>query len=187
MMTSSAGVEFELCPTATGNITTSNGILSIGGNAIFGEWFIGKIDEVRIYNRALTASEIQTDMTVPVGNDVTPPTVTAFTPASGSTDLSVGTQPTAKFSEPINQASLASAWEIRDSSGALVPSTVNYDELTASATLVPSVALTYGSAYTVTIKGGIGGLKDGAGNPLAADKVWTFTAEAVPPPILVIS
>ena len=31
-----------------------------------GEWFAGLIDEVRLYNSALTAAEIQTDMTRPV-------------------------------------------------------------------------------------------------------------------------
>ena len=36
--------------------------LKIGGNAIWGEWFQGEIDEVRIYNRALTATEITGDM-----------------------------------------------------------------------------------------------------------------------------
>ena len=37
-----------------------NGVLKIGGNAIWGEWFNGLIDEVRIYNRALTAAQIGT-------------------------------------------------------------------------------------------------------------------------------
>ena len=36
--------------------------LRIGGNTIWGEWFTGLIDEVRVYNRALTAAEIQADM-----------------------------------------------------------------------------------------------------------------------------
>ena len=34
----------------------------IGGNTVWGEYFAGLIDEVRIYNRALSAAEIQTDM-----------------------------------------------------------------------------------------------------------------------------
>ena len=46
----------------SGAITTSTGALKIGGNAIWGEWFKGDIDEIRIYNRALTATEIQADM-----------------------------------------------------------------------------------------------------------------------------
>jgi hypothetical protein len=51
----------------TGAIETSTEPLRIGGNSIWGEYFSGAIDEVRIYNRALTAAEIQTDMVTPVG------------------------------------------------------------------------------------------------------------------------
>jgi hypothetical protein len=40
--------------------------LRIGGNAVWPEWFAGLIDELRVYNRALTQPEIQTDMTTPV-------------------------------------------------------------------------------------------------------------------------
>jgi hypothetical protein len=50
-----------------GAILTSTGALSIGGNNVWGEWFSGLIDEVRVYNRALSVSEIQTDMNTPVG------------------------------------------------------------------------------------------------------------------------
>ena len=46
----------------TGSITTSISPLYIGGNSVWGEYFKGYIDEVRIYNRALTTGEIQTDM-----------------------------------------------------------------------------------------------------------------------------
>jgi len=51
----------------TGNIVTSTGSLRIGGNTIWTEYFSGLIDEVRIYNRALSAGEIQTDMNTAVG------------------------------------------------------------------------------------------------------------------------
>ena len=48
-------------------IVQSNGALRIGGNASStGEFFQGLIDEVRVYNRALTAAEITTDMTRPI-------------------------------------------------------------------------------------------------------------------------
>ncbi len=36
--------------------------LRIGGDSAQGEYFAGKIDEVRVYNRALSPPEIQTDM-----------------------------------------------------------------------------------------------------------------------------
>jgi hypothetical protein len=46
----------------SGSVVTSSSALRIGGNAVWGEYFGGLIDEVRIYNRALSPQEIQTDM-----------------------------------------------------------------------------------------------------------------------------
>jgi hypothetical protein len=51
----------------SGAIATSSGALRIGGNNVWGEWFHGLIDEIRIYDHALTAGEIQTDMALPIG------------------------------------------------------------------------------------------------------------------------
>ena len=51
----------------TGSIQTNDKPLWIGGSEPFGEFFQGRIDEVRVYNRALSQSEIQTDMETPVG------------------------------------------------------------------------------------------------------------------------
>jgi hypothetical protein len=64
-----------------GSLDTGAGALRIGNNTVFGnEGFVGRIDEVRVYSRALAASEIQADMEVPVGGappaDTTPPTGT---------------------------------------------------------------------------------------------------------------
>ena len=52
--------------TAGGSIQVSTGRLRIGGNAVWGEWFAGRIDGVRVYNRALSSDEIQIDMATPV-------------------------------------------------------------------------------------------------------------------------
>jgi hypothetical protein len=48
--------------TITGAVGMTSGALRIGGNSVWGEYFKGLIDEVRIYNRPLTAAEIQADM-----------------------------------------------------------------------------------------------------------------------------
>src|SRR6185436_11791270 len=75
----------------TGAMKISTGALRIGGNSVWGEYFSGLIDEVRIYNRALSLAEVQTDMNTPVGTagppppDSTPPTVSLTQPANGST------------------------------------------------------------------------------------------------------
>ncbi|HEY3000540.1 MAG TPA: LamG-like jellyroll fold domain-containing protein, partial [Acidimicrobiales bacterium] len=49
----------------TGPIATSANALRIGGNNVWGEWFAGTIDEVNVYNRALTAAEVAQDMGPP--------------------------------------------------------------------------------------------------------------------------
>jgi hypothetical protein len=39
---------------AAGPIATSASALRLGGNSVWGEYFQGRIDEVRVYNRALS-------------------------------------------------------------------------------------------------------------------------------------
>jgi glucose/arabinose dehydrogenase/PKD repeat protein len=48
--------------------------LRIGGNAVWGEYFAGLIDEVRVYNRALSATELKADMNIGIGSGGPPPT-----------------------------------------------------------------------------------------------------------------
>jgi hypothetical protein len=51
----------------SGIINSSAAPLRFGGDSVWGEYFNGLIDEVRVYNRALAATEVQTDMNTPVG------------------------------------------------------------------------------------------------------------------------
>jgi subtilisin-like proprotein convertase family protein len=64
----------------TGAMATSTNSLQIGGDDIYGQHFSGTIDEVRIYNRALTATEIQGDMNTPIVTAATntAPTITSI-------------------------------------------------------------------------------------------------------------
>ena len=59
--------------TASGSIATTSLPLHIGGNSGLGEWFQGRLDDIRVYNRALTVAEIQTDMNTAVGPGAPPP------------------------------------------------------------------------------------------------------------------
>ena len=45
----------------------STGPFRIGGNGIWDEFFSGQLDDLRLYNRALSATEVQADMATPVG------------------------------------------------------------------------------------------------------------------------
>ncbi len=171
-----------------GSIVNSNSPLRIGGNSVWGEYFNGLIDEVRVYNRALSQVEIQSDMGRSVTPDNTPPTITATTPANGAAGVNAGTSPTATFSELMNSGSItSSSFVLKDSLNAPVPASVSYDSATNVATLTPQSALQYGMTYTATVKGGASGAADAAGNALASDFSWTFTTEASPPPMLVVT
>jgi glucose/arabinose dehydrogenase len=48
--------------TQSGGITATSNQVTIGGNVPYGEYFKGRIDDVRLYSRVLAASEIQADM-----------------------------------------------------------------------------------------------------------------------------
>src|SRR5262245_66320194 len=73
----------------SGAIQTTSNPLSIGGNATYGENFQGRIDDVRVYSRALSSGEILTDMSTAVGGapagDTVPPTVSITGPTSADT------------------------------------------------------------------------------------------------------
>ena len=51
---------------ASGAFPVNTGFLWIGGNAVYGEHFKGKLDELRVYDKALTLAEIQADMVTPL-------------------------------------------------------------------------------------------------------------------------
>jgi hypothetical protein len=69
-----------------GTYTTSDNPLQVGGNTFYNQFFRGKIDEVRVYNRALGAAEIQGDMNTAIGDgapaDTAAPVVTIAAPTT---------------------------------------------------------------------------------------------------------
>src|SRR5205823_1351342 len=79
-------------------LTATAGTLQIGADSYTGENFAGRIDEVRIYNRALTAAEIQNDMNTAVGGTPPPPDTTA------------PTVPTALTATPVSSTQINLGW-----------------------------------------------------------------------------
>jgi hypothetical protein len=107
--------------------------------------------------------------------DTTAPTVTGTSPAAGETGVAVTGNVTGTFSEAMDAATVTSSTFTLTTATTTVPATVTYDTTNRVATLDPTGDLPAGAPYTATIKGGDGGVKDAAGNALAADKTWTFT------------
>ncbi|MCP4693427.1 MAG: hypothetical protein GY859_35640 [Desulfobacterales bacterium] len=118
--------------------------------------------------------------------DLTPPLVSATTPANGAADVTVNSSISATFSEPMNPGSIhGGVFHIHDGptqiGGFLVCSG-------ATATFTPSSDLDHGTTYTAAITTGA---MDLAGNALTSDYIWTFTTGAyvdiTPPTVLATS
>jgi Concanavalin A-like lectin/glucanases superfamily/Bacterial Ig-like domain/Bacterial Ig domain len=153
-------------------------------------FFDGAIDEVRIYRRALSQTEIEGDMSSPVPRDSTPPTIATPQPAQGATNVSVGAAVSATFSESMDPATISTAtFKLADGAGNAVPASVSYNAATRTASLVPASALSFGTLYRATVEGGTADprAKDVAGNALAADTTWSFTTQASAAPVLLLT
>ena len=112
--------------------------------------------------------------------DTTAPTISSVAPANGATEVAPQVNAQATFSEAMNEASVTDPtnFTLTKPDGTSVPATVSYDPTTKKATLDPDADLESGLTYTATIKGEPDGVKDVAGNPLAADEAWSFTTTA---------
>jgi methionine-rich copper-binding protein CopC len=114
--------------------------------------------------------------------DDQPPTVTAVSPPNGAVVVAANTAVNITFSEPMDQATITGAnITLRVTGGAAVAGVVTYNGTTRVATFTPSAALSVPVNYTVTVSTGV---KDVAGNPLAATFTSTFTTADLTPPTL---
>jgi methionine-rich copper-binding protein CopC len=174
----------------TGNIATSTNPLQIGGDSIYGQYFQGLIDDVRVYNQALSQSQIQSDMNTPVAevaptvtsetsasaatNVAAAPTVTSETPASGATNVAVSTALTATFNEAVQSSTIS--FTLQNSSGSSVAGSVSYNSTTNVATFTPTSALASNTTYTATISGA----QSTSGVSMTAPFSWSFTTASGP-------
>jgi PKD repeat protein len=142
-------------------IQPSDGVLRIGGNSVWGEYFHGYIDEVRIYNRALTASEVASNKETAVS-------------ASNPPQFVMGDQNKEPWVDSRAQGT-AEAFRTVPAKSKVVTSVQLY--LDASSTATEVVAAIYkdngGHPGTRIAKGKLGNLKAGTWNaiPISATRV----------------
>ena len=110
--------------------------------------------------------------------DTTAPTVTGTSPAAGATGVAVSANVTGTFSEAMDASTITAETFTLTTGTTTVPAAVTYNSTDRVATLNPDTDLAAGTTYTATIRGGTSGVKDAAGNALAADRTWTFTTAA---------
>jgi hypothetical protein len=116
--------------------------------------------------------------------DATAPVVDNVTPANGATDVAPRSNVEATFSEAMDPTTISGSTFTLLKQGATTPvaTAVSYDSANKKATLDPNADLDPSATYTATVKGGASGVKDLAGNPLAADKSWSFSTAVASPP-----
>jgi glucose/arabinose dehydrogenase len=112
--------------------------------------------------------------------DTTAPSVSSVVPLAGASGVAASVRPSVTFSEALDAASVSGSSFVLRKQGAAadLSGSVAYDAASRTATLTPAVALDAGGSYTARVVGGAGGVRDVAGNPLAADHTWTFTVAA---------
>ena len=109
--------------------------------------------------------------------DITPPTVVVVSPIDTGSNICRTKSVGATFSEPMDAATLnATTFTVTDA-GVAVAGTVSYDAPSQVATFVPTAATGFAASrsFIVTIASGVSGVKDLAGNALAANRTWTFS------------
>lgn len=106
------------------------------------------------------------------GGDTTAPTVSSTSPARGAADLAAGTTVSVTFSEAVDCATVTGG-TFTLSGGGGVPGSVTCSGTTA--TFSPAAALHGNTTYTATVSTGV---RDVAGNALAASYSWAFSTLA---------
>jgi hypothetical protein len=116
-------------------------------------------------------------------HDTGAPAVSSVAPTDGAATVALDANVEVSFSEVMAASTITDATFTLTPGGSgatLVSASVSYDPTTKKATLNPNAQLQAGKTYTAKVKGGSAGVKDSVGNPMAADKVWSFTT--LPPP-----
>jgi len=144
------------------------------GRRTGGYYFNGIIDEVRIYNRALSATEIQNDRNTPIGSSSTPvDTQAPSTPGSLSATAVSSTQVNLSWTAPTDNVGVT-GYRVERCSGA---GCTNFVQIATPTTATYSnTGLTAGTSYSYRVRA-----TDAAGNLSSYSTAATATTSAAAP------
>ena len=151
--------------------TVSSAATDLAGNALAGNTAV-------LPN---AGKHVWTFSTVALG-DTTAPTVTTVNPLDAGSGVCLTKIVTATFSEAMDAATIDGARFTVSDNGVAVAGTVTYDAANQVARFAATNAagLAPSRVFVATVVGGSGGVKDLAGNPMAASRVWRFTTGTQP-------
>ena len=110
------------------------------------------------------------------------PTVTAVSPADGASGICLSKLVTATFNKAMDPLTISGSTFTVTDGGVAVAGTVTYDAPAQTARFVPTNAagLAASRTFVATVVGGAAGVKDLTGNPLAVNRVWSFSTGTQP-------
>jgi PKD repeat protein len=140
-----------------GAMDVSSGALRIGGDSTWGQYFKGVIDEVRIYDGALTAAQIGLDMATPLSGPLSPAAPPPRASAGANQDTVEGQAVAFSGSVTGGAAPFTYQWTFGDggtTSGTLTPSHTYATDGTYNATLtvIDGQGRSSSSTTRVTVK-----------------------------------
>jgi Big-like domain-containing protein len=179
-----SGSSFTLTPTggaaiAAGvsyNATTRTATLDPSATLDFSTTYTAQLNSSIVDSAGNPLATLSWSFTTAPPPDTTPPTVISISPVDAATNVSATTAISARFSEPIDSATLTGASFTLTSANGAVAATITYDNATRTATLLPHAPLADDTTYTARITS----VSDMAGNDLADPASWTFTTAAGP-------
>jgi hypothetical protein len=140
-------------------------------------FFRGAIDELRIYNIALSAADTTAVLSTPI-DPATPLLVVLTSPPPGTLGV-VSTPITATFSTALDPTIITRhVVTLSDSRKARLSVTVGYDALSRTLLVTPQKSLEPLTTYTATLRAGTDGVHDIEGGTLAAEVQWSFRTAA---------
>jgi len=155
-----------------GNVATFNPTSNLAYSTVYTATVATEVTDLAGNHLAVDKVWTFTTLTTP---DTLAPTVSSTSPAALATDVAIGGNVTATFSEAMASGTIIAANFTLMQSSTPIAGSVSYAGNVA--TFNPTSNLAYSTVYTATVDTGV---EDEAGNALAADKVWTFTTEAAP-------
>jgi chitodextrinase len=171
----------------TGNIATSANPLQIGGDSIYGQYFAGTIDEVRVYNVALNPTQIQSDMVTPLGDNLPVVSLSAssidfgnqgvgtISPSRAITLTNSGSASLTVSTVTVTGGNASDFAQTNNCVGTLAPG----GGCTISATFTPSVAATRSATITIA--------DNAPGSPHSIALVGTGTGFSITPRTAVLT
>ena len=160
-----------------GTLVNSAGALRFGGNNVWAEWFAGRLDEIRVYDRALTQSELQSDMNAPVTCTGTPPPQPALSVSKTSLSYSAtqgGADPAAQTFDVTNTGGGSLSYTAAESASWLTVSPAS-GSAPGTVTATASIAGLAPGTYTAPIAVTAGGA---TGSPKTVDVTLTVNPQA---------